>query len=201
MLGDQSVHLGQHVGVAAERKLRVDQLLDRADAQLAEPCDLALGERLISEVTERGPTPHRQRTLERRGRPLGAARRQLRPSLCYQPLEAMHVQPLRIELELVTVVARDQQAIGTVAVGERLAQSGDVDLECLGGRRRRSSAPQLLDQPIGAQRLVRVQQEQREQRLLLAAADRDDTAFVDDFERSENVKVHPGRPSDTASGQ
>jgi hypothetical protein len=36
-----------------------------------------------------------------------------------------------------------------------------------------------------------VQQKQREQRLLLAAAHRDDTAFGDDFERSEDVKVHP----------
>jgi hypothetical protein len=37
-----------------------------------------------------------------------------------------------------------------------------------------------------------VDQQQRQQRLLLAAADRDHTALVDHLKRSEDVEVHAG---------
>ena len=53
------------------------------------------------------------------------------------------------------------------AVAELLAQPRDVDLELLRGRRRRRLAPQLVDQPIGRDDLVGVQQQDREQRALL----------------------------------
>ena len=42
---------------------------------------------------------------------------------------------------------------------ERLPQTRDLDMHELGGRRRRALAPQLVDQPVRAERLVGVQQQ------------------------------------------
>ena len=49
-----------------------------ASAQLLEPGDLALRERLVGEVRQRRAAPQRQRLLQRRGGALGAARRPAR---------------------------------------------------------------------------------------------------------------------------
>jgi hypothetical protein len=57
VLGDQRIDPTEDLGVAAERELRVDQLLERADPQLAQPRRLALGERLIGEISERRSAP------------------------------------------------------------------------------------------------------------------------------------------------
>ena len=48
-----------------------------------------------------------------------------------------------------------------------LAQPGDVDLQRLGGRRRRILAPQHVDQPLGRHRLLAVREQQRRQQRAL----------------------------------
>ncbi len=54
---DERLELGDELGVAAEREIRVDALLQHDRAELLEPCDLGLCERLVEEVGERGAPP------------------------------------------------------------------------------------------------------------------------------------------------
>ena len=61
------------LGVAAEREVGVDTLLERAEPQLLEPRDLGLGERLVGEVGERRPAPQRERLAELLRAALGGA--------------------------------------------------------------------------------------------------------------------------------
>ena len=132
--------------------------------------------------------------LEGRGGTLRASRGELAPSLGEQPLEPGRVEPLGVQAQLVAVLAREHEAGRAVAirtVGERLAQPRDVHLHGLGGGRGRRLSPQLVDQPGGAQRLVAVQQQQRQQGPLLAACDRNGlAALVEDLEPAEDAEVH-----------
>jgi hypothetical protein len=51
-------------------------------------------------------------------------------------------------------------------------------------------SPQCLDQPIGRDDPIRVQEKHREERPLLGAADVDRPLVGDDLERPENPKLH-----------
>lgn len=57
MLCDDSLELGDHLGVATGFDVGLDPLLDRDDPELFEPADLSLGERLEHEVCEWRPPP------------------------------------------------------------------------------------------------------------------------------------------------
>ena len=58
--GDECLELGDELRVTSEREIRLDPLLERDGAQLLEPRDLGLGERLVEEVRERRPAPERE---------------------------------------------------------------------------------------------------------------------------------------------
>ena len=81
VLADQRLQPADHLGVAAERELRLDELLARGDPQLLEPGDLGLRERLVGEVGQRRAAPERERALERGGGRRRAARGELAPAL------------------------------------------------------------------------------------------------------------------------
>jgi len=76
-----------------------------------------------------------------------------------------HVELARGDLEDVAAGPGDQH-LGA----ENLAQLRDVALQRLGGGRRRPLAPELLDQALAPDELVRPQREDREQLALSAAA-------------------------------
>jgi hypothetical protein len=197
MRRDQRLEFPDQLGVAAERQLRLDQLFKRRDAHLLEASGWLLGKGLIGDVRQGWATPQRQRLVERRGCPPGAARGQLAASLCRQQLEAVSVEPLGIEPQLVPVVAGHDNPVRTVArpVGERPAQARDVDLHVLRGDARRTLAPQLVDQPIGGERLVGVQQQHRQQGTLLAATNRHDAPLVEGLNWAKYAEFHASRRS------
>jgi hypothetical protein len=56
---------------------------------------------------------------------------------------------------------------------EHLSQMRDVALEHVRGRLRRRLAPQVIDQSVGGDDLVRVQEEHGEHSALLGAAERE----------------------------
>ena len=190
--------------MTTERQLRLDQLLQRRHAQVVEPGDLPLREGLVGELRQRRAAPQRQRPLQRRNGALRVAAGQLASPLGHEPLEAVRVEALGIEPQLVAVLARHDHA-GRGAAGltrQRLAQAGDLHLHRLGGVRRWTLAPELVDQPVRAERLVGVQQQQRQQRPLLAPAERDRAALVEDLERAENAEVHAsGHASQSGHGR
>ena len=141
VLGDQRLQLPDHLGVAAERQLGLDQLLERRDAQVVEPGDLALRERLVGEIRQRRAAPQRQRLLERRQRRARAGRRPapLRPRRRAARSGARRGAPDRARARS---RARASRPAGRPsAAPQRLAQPRDVHLHGLGGRRRADARP------------------------------------------------------------
>jgi hypothetical protein len=61
-------------------------------------------------------------------------------------------------------------------VAEQLPELRDVDRQVAPGARRRLAAPEAVDQAVGRDDVVRVEQEQREQGSVLRRRDRDDRA-------------------------
>ena len=72
-------------------------------------------------------------------------------------------------------------------------QVGDVDVERVGGGRRRLLLPQVVHQPVARDRLVRVKEQVEEQQALLPAGDRQLTVAVAERERAEQEEVQGGR--------
>ena len=68
---------------------------------------------------------------------------------------------------------------------ERLAQLGHVRLHHLLRRARGPLAPEIVDDPVPCDRLVRVEQEERQERPRLAGRDRERRAAIADFHRAE----------------
>ena len=81
MLGGQLLELGDDERVLALRQTRVDALLQRGDAQLLEPGDLSLRERLERDIGQGGPAPQPQRVVEQAPRRRRVALDARRPRL------------------------------------------------------------------------------------------------------------------------
>ncbi len=62
---NERLQLGDELGVPAEREIGLDPLLEHDRAELLEPGDLGLRERLVQEVRERGAAPEAERLAER----------------------------------------------------------------------------------------------------------------------------------------
>jgi hypothetical protein len=63
-------------------------------------------------------------------------------------------------------------------------------------RRRRRLPPQLVDQPLRRNDIVGVQQQDREQRTLLAPAEREQAILFGHLQRPKKPKIHSGVYSD-----
>ncbi len=192
VLGDQRLELSHDLEMAAELELCLDQPLDRRHAQVLEAIDLGPGEGLVCEPGKRLAAPECERLFERLGRGGGIARGELRTPLTEQPLEAASVDSLRVDPQLVAVLARHEQLRVPALARERPAQAMDVHLDRFRCGRGRALAPELVDQAVGAERLVRVHEQQSEQGALLAAAERNLTPLVRGFKRTEDAEVHCG---------
>jgi hypothetical protein len=68
---DQGFQLADELSLAAEREIGFDQLLERHEAELLEPCDLLLGKRLVGEIGQWRAAPEVKRLTEDQG---GSAR-------------------------------------------------------------------------------------------------------------------------------
>ncbi len=168
MLCGERLQLADQLAVATERDVRLDAKLERGQANLLEPRDRGLGEALVAEVRERRAPPERERLAQPRGRVGRPAVCEQAPSLVHQPLEPPEVQLVGVEPDRVAGRVRDEHV-----VWKRPAQTRDGDAK--GGRSAlgRVPAPQLLDQQIARDHLVRMQEKQGEQRALLRSAQRD----------------------------
>ena len=105
-----------------------------------------------------------------------------------EPLEAPQVERVRLDLDQVAGRTGDEDVRR-----EHLAEVRDVRLEdvdrCLG----RLLAPELVDQAIARDDLVRSGEEERKQRALPRAAQGERVPAVDCLERPEDPELH-GRP-------
>jgi hypothetical protein len=188
VLGDELLELADDAVVATERELAVDPVHDGSEAQLLEPLDVGARGRLEAEAGEGAAAPERERLLEQLQGFLDRARRLSRARGGDRALEPDRVELVGRQLEHVPVgVRRDR----VPAVGELFAQQGDVDLNGLDRTGRRVLAPELVDQALPGHDLVRVEEQHREQSLLLGRAESQGQSVVEHVQRTEDAVVDP----------
>jgi hypothetical protein len=151
--------------VLPQREIRLDTIFDRGQAQFLDAGDLILSERLIGKVRQRIAAKQTKRGSEPvpRKRPITSIER---PStLGDQLLEARNVDTIGLDGQQVAPSLGDDRIRG-----QQFPQIGDVPLQRLDRGRGCLIPPQLVDQPVRRERLIAVNQQQREQRALLCAA-------------------------------
>ena len=176
MRGRERVELACERAVAARVEVGVDPRLQRGQPRLLEPRRLRLRERLESEVGECLPTPERERAV--------------RVAVGDQAREA-------VDVELVGVDADDvARRPGDDPVGaDRPAERMHMHLERARRARRRLLAPDPVDQAVGRDDVVRVEQELREQGARPRPAERDRRTVVSDhLDRPEQAEFHALTP-------
>ena len=184
MAADECVELGNQHDVEPERQLGLDALLQAGEALLGEPAFLEPGERLL-ELREGRAPPDLERGAKGCCGIGGAATRLRLAAAGVELLEPAEVERVPVELDDVPRRARDEQAFR-----ELLAQLGDEDLDHLRGGLRHLVAPDVLDEPAHRDDPLGVQQQQREEGLLLASRQLDRPAVVGRLERPKDAKVH-----------
>src|SRR5436190_23171971 len=103
-------------------------------------------------------------------------------------LRARDIEPVGVDPDAVAAV-RGRDRVETVSA-ERLAQLGDIDVDRFFGRGRRRLAPEVVDQALARDELVRMQEQDRQDEPLLQPAQRDRLALVDHLERPEDPVLH-----------
>jgi hypothetical protein len=73
---------------------------------------------------------------------------------------------------------------------EHLTQPRDRDLKCLASCCRRGLALERVDNPLGGDDLISVQEKQANQHFLLVPAQPQRSTLAADIERTENPKIH-----------
>jgi hypothetical protein len=179
MLLDQGLELDDEVVPRSEREVCVDPFLEGLESCLFQASGFVANERLEGEILQRPTTPE-GKSGSQLLRPLGK-RRVAR--LGYQALEPSEVEVLRIDAEYVTRGLRHNQ-LGP----DRLPEAGDIVLERRAGSLRGVRPPDLVDQAVARDQVVRVQQQEREQGSQTLAVERNAPAVLGDRKRSENAK-------------
>ena len=119
--------------------------------------------------------------------------RECAPALVDELLEAVGIELPWLDPKHITGGTRDENAVGLVPpapTSQSLAKLRDVHLDDLRGGRRRTVAPELVDQAIGGDDLVAVKEQNGEHRALLRSAEGDLTSLRADLERPEDPKLH-----------
>ena len=184
MLAHELLELRGQLGVPADQEPRLEAVLQRRQAQLAQAAQRTAHRCVELELRERRAAPERERPLEDRGGLLGAAGQQCLPPLAAQPLEAVHIEPFRVDPKDVAVQLGHERRVRAPRRHE-LADLRQVDVQGGGDRARPLGAPHPLDQPLARDGLVGVQEQECEQRALPRAAERERLAVDTGLERPE----------------
>ncbi len=190
-LVDQHRELADELGPLPASEVGLDSRLDRFEAQLLEAQGLGPRELFVGEVLQRRSSP------EREGPPQGlrcgrGIRRQELPGLGERRLERMGVERGRVGADRVAVISSDEHAalppLGPTGF-EGGAQTGDVHPQRL-LLARRIVSPQLLEDALGGNDSVEVEQQQGEQRALLRRPQINGLAVRSDLERPQDPELH-----------
>ena len=188
MFTDQQLQLAEHVLVAPEREVTIDPFHQCCQPQLVELGDLVTAVGFEQEAGQGRAAPEVERLAQKLDSHFELARRCALAGGGKELLQARDIEPLGIDLEAVAPV-RGRDRVVTVA-NQRLAQLGDVDVDGLPRRWRRRLAPELVDQPLACDELVRVQEQDRQDEPLLQPAQRNRLALVDHLQRPEDPVLH-----------
>ena len=176
--------------MAAERQLGVDALLDRGQPQFLETLALRADRWLEREIREWAPPPEGLARPKGRDGPFGVAVVAGASTVRKELLERMQIGLARLDPDQIPGRARDQPFLCVAVDGKRFAQPRDVHVERMVGAPGRRVGKQPVQQAVAGDDPVGVQQEQREQRPLLRAANRNRSAVHPHFERPEDRELH-----------
>ncbi|HEX6025298.1 MAG TPA: hypothetical protein VFZ00_25120, partial [Solirubrobacter sp.] len=165
----QRLQLRHRLVEPAERELRVGAQRQRAQAQFRQPRGLRARERRRHHVRQRVAAPQLDRRVEPLERDVGPVRRQRAAALVEQRLEAVRVKLAGLDPERVAVRAA-RQAAALAGRPQQAAQLGHADLQARARAVPRVLRPQLLDQPVGGDDAIGVD-EQHRQHAARASAD------------------------------
>ncbi len=182
MLGDEPLELGDRAQPLLE--LGVHQVLQRRHAQLLEPRDVGLRERVERAIRQRGPAPQRQDPPQRGGRFARPAGGQGATCVIHPRLEHRSVERTGSDAEHVARGGGDERT--RFACAERRSQPRDVHLKRVRGTGRQVVAPQLVDQALRGHHLVGAQQQHEQQGAEPSTAHRDGLPVATDVERTED---------------
>ena len=173
---DEVLDARHELSVPSELELRTDELLLREQPELLEPRRLGRSKRLELQIRERGAAPERKRAPESR-RAFG---RRLNVRLLHETLETTEIDVLGGDVE---DVARRPGAQDVRA--HELAQLRDRVLERVLRRRRRTLAPELVEEPVRRRDLAGVHEEEREHRPILRLSERNLALAVGHAQRAK----------------
>ena len=181
---DQRFELADQPRVLADREPGIDSQLGRLQAQLLEPRHLTLGEGLLGEVGQRRPPPQRDGLQQQlaRGDAVPLGHRGVRA-----PQETR--EPERVELRLTDPEDVSRRLGQKKSVPERLAQPRHVHLDHVAGAGRGRLAPDLPDQTVARDHLVRGQQQHRQQSPLPIRAELDRPPVTPHLQRAQNPEL------------
>jgi len=169
MRRDQRLELTDHRGVAPERELHLDAILDCSQTELLKARGLSLSERAIGNLGQRRPPPQRQGLVEENQRVDGLTITECAPARLDQPREPIRVELVGLDLKDVAGRPRDEPVPrvgrGSIRLKE-LPQLRDIHVHHLRGALRRVFAPEVIYQLASGNNLIRVQEKAREQGLL-----------------------------------
>src|SRR5581483_1119180 len=168
---DERLELSDELWMATRAQVALDPLLQAAKAELLEACGLSGREPVIGEVGQRRPAPERER-------------------LGQLPLAVQPAEPLEVELPVLDAESVPRRVRLHALFPEQLPQRRDVHLQRLVRRLRRVVLPEGVEQPVLRDDLVRVQQQDGQERPLLRAAQVDDPVAGDDLQRAEDPELH-----------
>ncbi len=161
VLADEGIELADRLSMEAELELGLEEHLLRVDALFLEVPDRVLREAPVGEVGERRPAPEPERLAEFRR---SLARRH-RARLAYELLEAARVDLVRRDAEPVSGGARLERVCA-----EQLPDPRDAVLDVCRRRRLRRPLPQLVDEHVERDDVVRVKKKDGDESALLRAA-------------------------------
>jgi hypothetical protein len=171
VLAYERVQLADEVAVAAGSQIDLDPILEAGQPRFFQAGDLELREALVAKVGEGCPSPQGER--------LGGL------PFFTQALEAVDVELAGLDAEKVAGGFRLE-----AFPAERLAELGDIDLQGLLRRLGWLLFPERIDQAIGGDHPVRLQEQHGQEGALLPAAQVAHLAPCEHLERTQDAKLH-----------
>jgi hypothetical protein len=180
--------------MSAKQEVGVDPRTQRREPQLFQAPGLSLRERLCDEVAQRLAAPLGAGAAKHVGRVAHRAFGEGPATLLERTLESLHVDLRGVDSKDVPPWLRARQRHLVRAEGlECLAQAGHVDDDRMLRTRRWSLPPQLVDQEVARDDLVRMQHQEREQRPLLHTTELDRPPVDHDLNWAEQPEVSAAR--------
>jgi hypothetical protein len=175
---DEAFELRDELGRAARLEILLDALLEAREPELLQTLDLRLGEAQVGELRERRASPESERIAK-------AAVRAEERKLLQVELSGVDVQHVPGGLPLQAVSADD------------LPQVRDVDLERLLHRLGGRVLPQRVDQAVGGDDSIGLEEQHGQERTVLLSTKVDAAAVLDRLERAEDAELHRSLPTPT----